>query len=185
MFVLVTPGIGKMDKQCGGDIGFTTLFVIEATMNHIQYHICVANSHSHLFSVKITFPSNINSTYTLSLPAWLPGSYMIRDFAKHIVDLSVSNDATITPIDKQTWLLATEGNACTLDYQVYAFDSSVRTAYLDNQRAFFNGSSLFLCIDELQTQPHRVNLIQPQFSHRQSRQHPVRENKRAIDSSYS
>lgn len=131
----------------------------------VNYTVDFEHANQHLFTISIQIPKHNNKQLTLSLPAWLPGSYMIRDFAKHIVDLSASNDATITPIDKQTWLLATEGNACTLNYQVFAFDSSVRTAYLDNQRAFFNGSSLFLCIDELQAQPHRVNLIQPQFSH--------------------
>ena len=135
-------------------------------MNHIQYHICVANSHSHLFSVKITFPSNINSTYTLSLPAWLPGSYMIRDFAKNIIQPKAfaqqNQPLDLIKIDKQTWQVTAQAETTTLEYQVFAFDLSVRTAYLDNQRGFFNGSSTFLAIEELKELPCQLTIEQPE-----------------------
>ncbi len=119
----------------------------------IHYQIKPHNVNSHLFEVSIHFNSEAGKTYTLSLPAWLPGSYMIRDFAKNIISLS-AHSAQQTPItlkalDKQTWRLTATDTTTTVSYQVFAFDLSVRTAYLDNQRGFFNGSSTFLAINEL------------------------------------
>ena len=122
-------------------------------MTQVQYQISVADSNSHLFAVSIRFPSVKNATYTLSLPAWLPGSYMIRDFAKNILQPNAfaknGEPLLLNKVDKQTWTLITHDDITTITYQVFAFDLSVRTAYLDNQRGFFNGSSTFLAIEEL------------------------------------
>ncbi|MCO4800116.1 MAG: M61 family metallopeptidase [Colwelliaceae bacterium] len=122
----------------------------------IQYQITPVNLNSHLFEVSIHFTSEEDKTYTLSLPAWLPGSYMIRDFAKNIISLNANdkdnNNIVLDAIDKQTWQLTATNDKTSLHYQVFAFDLSVRTAYLDNQRGFFNGSSTFLAIEELKDQ---------------------------------
>ena len=119
----------------------------------IQYQITPVNLNSHLFEVSIHFSSEKDKTYTLSLPAWLPGSYMIRDFAKNIISLNASdkdnNNIKLNAIDKQTWQLTASSDKTSLHYQVFAFDLSVRTAYLDSERGFFNGSSTFLAIEEL------------------------------------
>jgi len=86
----------------------------------------------------------------LRLPVWIPGSYLIREFAQHIqaVSASSSNGRTVatTKINKSTWQCAPCDEELIINYQVYAFDRSVRSAYLDNTRAFFNGSSVFLAI---------------------------------------
>jgi predicted metalloprotease with PDZ domain len=122
-----------------------------ATM--ISYQISVLDPNLHLFQVSISFKATINQQYTLSLPAWLPGSYMIRDFAKNIINIEAldgnNNAVIINKCDKQTWSLLAKNQDITINYQVFAFDLSVRTAYLDNQRGFFNGSSTFLQIVEL------------------------------------
>ena len=134
-------------------------------MNSIEYKISVANSNSHLFQVSLSFPSQAQQAYTLSLPAWLPGSYMIRDFAKNIIQPSAcaNNGDTIalTKLDKQTWQIIATDTITTVEYQVFAFDLSVRTAYLDNQRGFFNGSSTFLAVEELASFACELELIQP------------------------
>lgn len=136
----------------------------------LQYTVNFDDANKHLFNVSIEIPKHSNTTLTLSLPAWIPGSYMVRDFSKNIINLEAKNtrDNThldITLIDKQNWSIVTKGHACILEYQVYAFDSSVRTAYLDKSRAFFNGTSLFLSVDEFINSKHQVNLIQPKFTH--------------------
>jgi len=128
----------------------------------IHYQIQPDNLSSHLFKVSISFNSIPDKTYTLSLPAWLPGSYMIRDFAKNIISLSAHNTNNVplelTPIDKQTWEIVASDEQIHLSYQVFAFDLSVRTAYLDTQRGFFNGSSTFLAINELSDQPCQLTI---------------------------
>lgn len=123
----------------------------------IQYQISPLNPNSHLFEVLLSFKSTPGQSYTLSLPAWLPGSYMIRDFAKNITEIFAfdSNEQAInlSKVDKQTWLLQASNDQVQVRYQIFAFDLSVRTAYLDSQRGFFNGSSTFLQVQELSEQP--------------------------------
>jgi predicted metalloprotease with PDZ domain len=123
----------------------------------INYSISPLSINSHLFSVSLTFNAVADKSYTLSLPSWLPGSYMIRDFAKNIIEINAtakdSSSPTLIKNDKQTWTLTSETDInVTVNYSVFAFDLSVRTAYLDSQRAFFNGSSVFLQVEELADQ---------------------------------
>ncbi|GHE88415.1 M61 family metallopeptidase [Thalassotalea profundi] len=128
----------------------------------VYYTISADNFNSHLFDVSINFETNANQTYNLSLPAWLPGSYMIRDFAKNIHQLSVkdsqNNPLELHKKDKQSWQVTATDEKLSIHYQVFAFDLSVRTAYLDNQRGFFNGSSTFLAIKELLNVPCELTI---------------------------
>jgi predicted metalloprotease with PDZ domain len=133
----------------------------------IKYTVNFDDVNKHLFSIKIEIPKHQESLLNLSLPAWIPGSYMIRDFSKSIINLSAKKgyeNLDINLIDKQNWSIATNGDECIVEYQVYAFDSSVRTAYLDQSRAFFNGTSLFLSVNELKNEKHQVELIKPTFT---------------------
>jgi predicted metalloprotease with PDZ domain len=133
----------------------------------IKYSVNFDDANKHLFNVKIEIPKHQGSVLNLSLPAWIPGSYMIRDFSKHIINLAAkqaNENLDIKLIDKQNWSIQTHGDECVVEYQVYAFDSSVRTAYLDRNRAFFNGTSLFLSVNEFKDEKHQVKLISPIFT---------------------
>lgn len=134
-------------------------------MTPVHYSISAINPNSHLFSVSLTFNTQLNKTYTLALPAWLPGSYMVRDFAKNITEISAHNEqqlpVALTAIDKQTWQITANSDQVTVSYQVFAFDLSVRTAYLDSQRGFFNGSSTFLAVKELDKSPCNLTIEAP------------------------
>jgi predicted metalloprotease with PDZ domain len=107
-----------------------------------HYRVWVEDPRTHRFEIALQLPACDTET-TLSLPAWIPGSYLIRDFAKHLHELRCDT-AELKQIDKQTWMLAAHNATCEVRYAVHAFDRSVRTAYLDHLRGFFNGSSLFL-----------------------------------------
>ena len=134
-------------------------------MTTLHYQITPNNLNSHLFSVQLSFTSQVEKNYTLSLPAWLPGSYMIRDFAKNITEISAINSKgqpiPLNKLDKQTWQLIATDETITVNYQVFAFDLSVRTAYLDNQRGFFNGSSTFLQVPELDNSRCKLMINSP------------------------
>jgi predicted metalloprotease with PDZ domain len=133
----------------------------------IQYQISPDNLNSHLFSVTLSFDSQANQDYTLSLPAWLPGSYMIRDFAKNIIQLNAHNNAgetlKVEKSDKQTWQFIATDDKVTVEYQVFAFDLSVRTAYLDSQRGFFNGSSTFLAVNGRESEACELLISAPKM----------------------
>lgn len=100
-----------------------------------------------------------------ALPTWLRGSYLIRDFAKHVIGIRAlrgTQEVALTRLDKHRVEVAAgaAGEVC-LQYSVHAWDSSVRKAWLDPGGGFFNGSSLFYRL-ETQLQPTcSVELLRP------------------------
>jgi predicted metalloprotease with PDZ domain len=117
--------------------------------------------HAHLFRVTLRIDRPAPEQ-RLSLPAWIPGSYLVREFARHLSGLSASQGTREVPLaqlDKATWLARCDGRAAlTVSYLVYAFDTSVRAAFLDARRGFFNGTSVFLRVEGREDEPHRVDL---------------------------
>lgn len=115
----------------------------------IRYFIRPLRPEAHLFEVSCTVSDPDPAGQRFSLPAWIPGSYMIREFARHIVSLraeSAGEPVRLEKLDKHSWQTApvATGKALTLHYEVYAWDLSVRTAHLDQTHGFFNGTSVFL-----------------------------------------
>lgn len=129
----------------------------------IEFDIDLRSRNAHLFNIVMRIPAHSDSIIDLSLPAWILGSYMVRDFAKNIINLTATQneqDLVVELIDKQTWRIQTNCQPTQINYQVYALDTSIRTAYLNADRAFFNGTSLFLCADCFKNHPQRVNFAQ-------------------------
>jgi predicted metalloprotease with PDZ domain len=144
----------------------------------ITYVIGCDDWRAHRFDVVMQIPGEIASQgpLHLQLPAWIPGSYMIRDFSKHLESISASeiiSAKSIKPIklikiDSHTWELKSKQNV-EVRYQVYAFDTSVRAAYLDQERAFFNASSLCLQLLGFKNLPCDVKLLEPKDPEMNSR----------------
>lgn len=130
----------------------------------IHYTITPTNSAAHLFTISCVIDHPDPAGQQVWLPAWIPGSYMIRDFAKNIVTLT-THDAhgpvEIQKLDKQTWRCAPCTAPLTLEYTVYAWDLSVRSAHLDTTHAFFNGSSVFLAVHGQEDQAVAVQINLP------------------------
>jgi predicted metalloprotease with PDZ domain len=98
------------------------------------------------------------------MPAWIPGSYMIRDFARNIVSItahSAGESVALQKVDKQRWQAAPCNGPLQLDYTVYAWDLSVRSAHLDQSHAYFNGSSVFLAVEGQSDQACSLEILPP------------------------
>jgi predicted metalloprotease with PDZ domain len=127
----------------------------------IVYRLRLARPQAHLFSVALEIAAPAAQGQTVSVPAWIPGSYMIRDFARNVVGISAHSGGepvAITKLDKQTWQCAACDGALRIDYEVYANDLSVRGAHFDGTRAFFNGTSVFLKVHGQEQVGHVVEL---------------------------
>lgn len=132
--------------------------------NPIRYRITSLDPASHLYDVSVTVATPAAEGQVFSLPAWIPGSYMIREFGKNIVQLrgeSNGRKVAVRKLDKHTWQAAPCKGALTLHYQVYAWDLSVRTAHLDGTHGFFNGTSVFLAAHGFEQGAHEVEIVRP------------------------
>lgn len=117
----------------------------------VQYQLQISSISQHTFNVTLSINTSDCEEINLRLPSWIPGSYMIRDFAKNIVEINAESDggpATLVQKDKQSWKIENCGNHTIVRYQVYAFDLSIRAAFLDSEFGFANGTSVFLQVDE-------------------------------------
>ncbi|MEW9900684.1 PDZ domain-containing protein [Chitinivorax sp. PXF-14] len=131
----------------------------------IHYRITCASPEAHLFRVTLSVHEPASSGQRFSLPSWIPGSYLIREFARHIVSVKASaggKPVRLSKLDKHTWLAAPCKGKLTLEYEVYAYDLSVRGAYFDQTRAFFNGTSLCLCVEGQEARRHEVEIVPPE-----------------------
>jgi predicted metalloprotease with PDZ domain len=135
--------------------------VTDVSMRHPHYALGLGRAATRYIDVCMTLPPNPQG-WRLSLPAWIPGSYLIRDFAKNLVGMqaetSLGEPLAITALDQQTWQLPGVDTETVITYAVYCADFSVRTAHVDSDHAFFNGSSVFLRAHGLEALAHRVTL---------------------------
>ncbi|MGH8796341.1 MAG: M61 family metallopeptidase [Caldimonas sp.] len=128
----------------------------------ITSRIDATDVHAHRYRVTLTVPEPA-AEQRFSLPVWIPGSYLVREFARHLSELSARQDGLEVPLvqlDKATWSARTgeRRGALTVSYCIYAFDTSVRAAFLDANRGFFNGTSLMLRVEGREDRPHRIEL---------------------------
>ena len=130
----------------------------------MHYTIDVADAHAHLYQVTLTIERPA-ANQRVSLPVWIAGSYMVREFSKQLTGLRATQKkraVPITQLNKSCWQVDCSNDApLTLHYQVHAYDDSVRTAWLDAHRGFFNGTSLCLQAQGLTDLPHVVQLSEP------------------------
>jgi predicted metalloprotease with PDZ domain len=133
----------------------------------MHYRIEAADLHAHLYGVTLTITQPA-AQQRVSLPVWIAGSYMVREFAKQITGISAHQGqraVAVQQLDKATWAVDCEANtSLTLHYQVHAHDDSVRTAWLTAQRGFFNGTSLCLQVEGLADVPHQLELVAESFN---------------------
>lgn len=118
----------------------------------------------HRYRITLTVEAPSADGQRLSLPAWIPGSYLIRDFSRQIESVSArsgSKRVNVDKIDNHTWQAAPCDGPLRIEYVVYAWDLSVRGAHLDDSHGFFNGTSVFLRVHGQDHLPCLVDLAPP------------------------
>jgi len=131
----------------------------------IRYRVGPIDPDAHRFEVELAIARPDPHGQRVAMPAWAPGSYMIREFARNIVWIEASTASgrrvALRKLDKATWQAARCDEALHVRYQVYARDLSVRAAHLDSTRGFFNGASLLLRAIGHEAQPCELQLAPP------------------------
>jgi predicted metalloprotease with PDZ domain len=130
----------------------------------IVYRVAMAEPAAHEYEVEMRVPPlPRRASVDIVFPAWAPGSYLVRDFVRHVFRLSITDGRgralapeRIVRIDKQRWRIETAGRGFRVRYRVFAFEASVRTSFLDDSHAYWNGTSLFFFVDGELARPCQV-----------------------------
>ncbi|MFW1948736.1 M61 family metallopeptidase [Acinetobacter bereziniae] len=131
----------------------------------LHYQIEFDDYRQHLIHVTLRFLAN--PTQVLSLPTWIPGSYLIREFSKHIESVKAYDEAgrqlKINKFEKNKWrLYNTDHELITVEYDVYAYDLSVRGAYVDQSRLYVNPACVCLGLQDQQDSAIEVEVFLPE-----------------------
>lgn len=117
----------------------------------IRYTLSIPKPESHLFEVEIDVNDATGEYTDFIMPAWIPGSYKIRDFARFVQEFKArisGKPAVWRKIDKNTWRVFTRGaRHVSVGYRVYAFELTVRSSHLDASHGYINGPSVFMYVE--------------------------------------
>lgn len=132
----------------------------------IHYSVAIPKPHTQYVEVEMRVPSATGKTTDVAMPAWIPGSYKIRDFARHVYDLEAVSaggaELAVTRLDKQTWRISNGGRGFAVRYRVFSDERSVRDSHVDDQHASLNGATLFLYIPRERRRPCTVAIDAPE-----------------------
>ena len=130
----------------------------------IAYHISPLNPQQHLLQVRVCFNNKNNELTEIYLPNWTAGSYMIRDFCRHIVSIRAFCDekaVLLQQTHKNRWTLPPMAGHFCVEYVVYAFDLSVRGAFFDDERLFFDGAAVLMGLAGRENEPCELSFRLP------------------------
>jgi predicted metalloprotease with PDZ domain len=144
------------------------LAVAQTTPVDITFTVAMSKPHTHLFDIDVAIKRTTNGPQEerLVMPVWTPGSYMVREFARHVQDFAVA-DAAGQPLkwektNKDTWRVVTNGaREWHATYRVYANELSVRTSELNSGHAFWNNANLLMYLDGFLKNPSTVRVLAP------------------------
>ncbi|GAB3278069.1 PDZ domain-containing protein [Larkinella harenae] len=136
----------------------------------ITYILSMPEPQTHYFEVEMRLTGaargsqNGSTGYIdVKMPVWTPGSYLIREYAKNVEGfraMTGNQPVRSEKIRKNTWRIYSTADQLSIHYKVYAYELSVRTSFIDASHGYLNGASIFLYVDHLRAQPHRL-VIQP------------------------
>jgi predicted metalloprotease with PDZ domain len=140
--------------------------VLAAPLLHAQDSVEVSHSldfsqkHNQYLQVTSVFPVR-NGVVELSLPSWQPGSYLIRDFSRHVEDMSAAdslgNPLPLRKTAKNRWRIETgSAEEVSVSYQVWAGELNVSKSWIESAIALLNGASVFLYHEGSLDSPQRV-----------------------------
>lgn len=134
------------------------------SLPQLDYRVAMPQPENHLFEVELHIQNYSLPLLDLKLPVWTPGSYLVREYAKHLQDFSAfagEKPLNWHKIAKNHWQIATTASEITIRYRIFAHELSVRTNHLDATHGYFNGAALFLRVPEFDKQPIGVTIVPP------------------------
>lgn len=137
----------------------------------LRYRVDLTDRLHHLVRVTLTVPADVAAGARLVLPVWTPGSYVVRDYAKHVQTIAARDErgepVALRRDGTTAWRLPedTVGDV-EVAWELYANDLSVRTNHVDDHHALLIPAATFLCLDGAEDRAHEVHLPPVPASHR-------------------
>ncbi len=132
----------------------------------VEYRVEIPAPQQQYVHVAMTVARPTGQRSSVALPAWTPGSYLVRDHARHLYDLTARDDlnrpVAVERLDKQTWRVEHGGRPFSVHYRIFAAEASVRTCHVDDRHASLVGASLFLYVVGELERPATVDIALPQ-----------------------
>ena len=141
--------------------------ILAQTAAPISYTLRFPAPHTHYVSIEASVPTGGRTQIELMMAVWTPGSYLVREFARHIEAVSARTPAgetlAVEKSRKNRWRVSTGGaDRIVVSYLVYAREMSVRTNWIEADFAMLNGAPTFLTLaDDDTARPHDVTLELP------------------------
>lgn len=115
----------------------------------LRYTLSMPAPHTHYFEVEAELSGVKKNYIDFTLPVWAPGSYLVREFAKNVESFTATDKSgkalRSEKIDKNTWrVYSNKADVVRARYDVYAYELSVRTSFLDASHGYVNGTSVFM-----------------------------------------
>src|SRR5688572_33469879 len=140
--------------------------VIDAqALDPIRYTLRFPAPHTHYLEVEAAIPTGGRAQVEVYMATWTPGSYLIREYERHVEAVTASAGARTLNVEKSTknrWRITTGGAASvTLRYKVYGREMTVRNNWIESSFAMINGAPTFLTLVERAARPHEVRIESP------------------------
>ena len=136
----------------------------------IRYTVRIPAPATHYLEIEATYPTGGKPAIELMMAVWTPGSYLVREFARHVEQVQAKNPSGhALPIEKSRknrWRVSTGGaKSVVLTYRVYANERLARTDWVDESFALINGAATYITLLERGRRPHEVTLELPASWH--------------------
>ncbi|NEU07528.1 M61 family metallopeptidase [Flavihumibacter sp. R14] len=121
---------------------------VAKAQSKIAFEVSFTEPQAHYVDVEMVITGNKKDQLDIKMPAWAPGSYLIREFAKNVEEFSAAGSKGALPVEKtnkNTWRISTgKSSEVKIKYRVYAFEISVRTSFVDDSHAFLSPTGIFM-----------------------------------------
>lgn len=134
----------------------------------VQYQVSFRDADRHLIQVEVLVPTGGQDEVELMMPVWTPGSYLVREYARHVEAIAATSPLTSQPLElvktaKNRWrVTAAAGESLVrVEYRLYCREMSVRTNWVEHEFACLNGAATFLTPVDMLDREHRVAFLLP------------------------
>lgn len=138
-------------------------FSLQSLAVKVDYTVGMENPNNHYFQMEMKISEINASELIVKMPVWAPGSYLVREFSRHLNTIRAEdekgNELSVIKMTKNAWKIDCKDlKNVTIKYEVYAFELSVRTSFLDDSHGYINGTSVFLYVENDRNQPGTLTI---------------------------